>query len=307
MISQVFLLLAGSCLLASAQYAPYYPYTVTSQYHSQDELGQYTYGHSGGPSAKHETKTADGITQGGYSYIDAYGLLQSVSYVSDPVNGFRAAGTNFPMPVPAFVAHPAAPGAVVPIAEAVAPAETPEVVAAKAHLFNEQAAAVAKLAHSRRRRSAVLPYAAALPAALPVAHAAYPYAYAAPAVRYAAPAVAAPAVTYAAPYAAAPAVAYAAPAVAAPAVAYAAPAVIPAPVAAPTSVQHHSQDELGQYKYGYANQDSAKEELKTADGITRGSYTYRDAYGLPQTVSYIADPVNGFRAAGTNLPVAPVA
>ncbi|CAH0395376.1 unnamed protein product, partial [Bemisia tabaci] len=190
--------LAGSCLLASAQYAPYYPYTVTSQYHSQDELGQYTYGHSGGPSAKHETKTADGITQGGYSYIDAYGLLQSVSYVSDPVNGFRAAGTNFPMPVPAFVAHPAAPGAVVPIAEAVAPAETPEVVAAKAHLFNEQAAAVAKLAHSRRRRSAVLPYAAALPAALPVAHAAYPYAYAAPAVRYAAPAVAAPAVTYAA-------------------------------------------------------------------------------------------------------------
>jgi hypothetical protein len=42
-----------------------------------------------------ETKTADGVVRGSYSYIDANGLLQSVNYISDAL-GFRAAGTNFP-------------------------------------------------------------------------------------------------------------------------------------------------------------------------------------------------------------------
>ena len=69
---------------------------VSTQYHSQDEWGQYAYGYSGGPSAKHEQRTADGVTRGGYSYVDANGLVQSLSYVSDPVNGFRVAGTNLP-------------------------------------------------------------------------------------------------------------------------------------------------------------------------------------------------------------------
>ncbi|XP_021925083.1 cuticle protein 5-like [Zootermopsis nevadensis] len=47
------------------------PVAVSSQYHAQDALGQYSYGYSGGPSSKVETKTADGITRGGYSYIDS--------------------------------------------------------------------------------------------------------------------------------------------------------------------------------------------------------------------------------------------
>lgn len=68
-----------------------------SQYHAQDELGQYSYGYTGGPSSKHEARTADGITRGGYSYIDSNGIVQSVSYVSDPVNGFRVAATNLPV------------------------------------------------------------------------------------------------------------------------------------------------------------------------------------------------------------------
>uniref|UniRef100_A0A1B0CQL7 Putative cuticle protein 6-like zootermopsis nevadensis n=1 Tax=Lutzomyia longipalpis TaxID=7200 RepID=A0A1B0CQL7_LUTLO len=62
-----------------------------------DELGQYSYGYSGGPSAKTETKTFDGITRGAYSYIDANGLLQSVEYTADPIHGFRAAATNLPV------------------------------------------------------------------------------------------------------------------------------------------------------------------------------------------------------------------
>lgn len=82
---------------------------TSSQYHSQDEWGQYAYGYSGGPSAKHEQRTADGVTRGGYSYVDANGIVQSVSYVSDPANGFRATGTNFPVDTaaaPAVVHQP---------------------------------------------------------------------------------------------------------------------------------------------------------------------------------------------------------
>ena len=41
--------------------------------------------------------------------------------------------------------------------------------------------------------------------------------------------------------------------------------------------------------------------------MTTGSYQYIDANGLLQTVNYVADPVHGFRVAGTNLPVGPAA
>ena len=86
--------------------------------------------------------------------------------------------------------------------------------------------------------------------------------------------------------------------------AVAAPAAVPV-IASPTTVQHHSQDEFGAFNYGYADGNSAKEEIHTPDGITRGSYSYVDANGLIQRVDYIADPINGFRVAGTNIPVAP--
>ena len=53
-----------------------------------------------------------------------------------------------------------------------------------------------------------------------------------------------------------------------------------------------------------------KSEIKTADGVTRGAYSYVDANGIVQTVNYISDAM-GFRVAATNLPVhnvdAPVA
>ena len=96
---------------------------VSSQYHAQDELGQYNYGYSNPNSAKVETKDADGIVRGSYSYIDANGKLQTVQYISD-VFGFRVAATNIPVhevdaPAPAVVA--AAPVAIVaaaPVVEA---------------------------------------------------------------------------------------------------------------------------------------------------------------------------------------------
>merc|ERR1712203_931260 len=56
------------------------------------------------------------------------------------------------------------------------------------------------------------------------------------------------------------------------------------------------------YNYGYSSPTSTKQELKTADGVTRGSYSYVDANGLVQTVNYISDAL-GFKVAATNLPV----
>jgi len=151
-------------------------------------------------------------------------------------------------------------------------------------------------------------------------YAGYPYAVAAPAKvevkTVEAPAVlppvtyaAAPAVTYAsAPavtYASAPAVA-AAPAVtyaAAPAVAAAAPVIAAAPYTAGS--QFHAQDEFGNLNYGYANINSAKQEVGNTYGGVSGGYSYVDANGELQQVQYIADGA-GFRVADSRLPVAPV-
>ncbi|XP_022161719.1 cuticle protein-like [Myzus persicae] len=82
---------AYSAPFASGSYSP-----VHSQYHSQDEFGQYSYGYNSGSSSKAEVKTLDGVTRGGYSYVDANGQVQHYNYVSDSVNGFRVAGTNLP-------------------------------------------------------------------------------------------------------------------------------------------------------------------------------------------------------------------
>lgn len=58
------------------------PLATASQYHAQDELGQYSYGYAGGPSAKSETKDANGVVTGQYSYIDARGITQHVQYIA---------------------------------------------------------------------------------------------------------------------------------------------------------------------------------------------------------------------------------
>jgi len=69
-----------------------------------------------------------------------------------------------------------------------------------------------------------------------------------------------------------------------------------------SNAQYHAQDDFDQYSYGYSSPSQTKQEVKTGDGVTRGSYSYVDANGLLQTVNYIADAM-GFRVAATNLPV----
>merc|ERR1739838_864429 len=136
----------------------------SSQFHAQDEFGQFSFGHAGGPSARTEARNAYGVTTGSYQYIDANGLLQTVNYIADPVNGFRVAGTNLPV----AAAAPAVTPLVAPVFDLplpVAVEDTAEVAAAKAEFAAAYDAAAAAPEERKRHAadevaaaSAVLPY-----------------------------------------------------------------------------------------------------------------------------------------------------
>merc|ERR1712126_673071 len=142
------------------------------QFHAQDEFGQFSFGHAGGPSARTEARNAYGVTTGSYQYVDANGLVQTVNYIADDVNGFRVQGTNLPVAGAAGLVAPVFEGvqAPAPVFEGVQVADTEEVVAAKAAFakaYAAQEAAVAAAPAERKRRSAQV-VAAGLP--LPYAH-----------------------------------------------------------------------------------------------------------------------------------------
>merc|ERR1711913_60663 len=124
------------------------PSTPSSQFHAQDEFGQFSFGYENINSAKTETKDAFGVTRGSYQYVDANGILQTVNYIADDVNGFRVAGTNIPVAVAG--AQPVAPAAL-PLVAPVPVLETPEVAAARAeHLAaHAEAKAVVDAANAK--------------------------------------------------------------------------------------------------------------------------------------------------------------
>merc|ERR1712018_242292 len=110
----------------------------SSQFHAQDEFGQFSFGHQDINSAKVESRDAFGNVRGSYQYVDANGIVQTVNYIADPVNGFRVDATNLPVgpsvhEIPALVS-PVAPAVpeVVPLVAPVPVEETPEVAAARA-------------------------------------------------------------------------------------------------------------------------------------------------------------------------------
>jgi len=362
---------AGAPLsVGPAPLAQVLPSVPSSQFHAQDEFGQFSFGYENINSKKTETKDAFGVTRGSYEYVDANGALQIVNYVADPVNGFRVAGTNIPV-------APVAPQ--IPVhAPLIAPEpvmETPEVKAARAeHLAAHEKLEKAVQVSERKKRSAAtpapiivnslpspfinqafahpspiaplplsafpgpvgsagpfplpagpspFPFAQApLPVAaafnpFPVANANTPFPVGASPLNFAAaPFVGAPLpIGHAAlpltsaplPFAGAPLPLSGAPLPFSGVPFSAAPAPFaPVPNFAPSS-QFHAQDEFGQFSFGYENINSKKTETKDAFGVTRGSYEYVDANGALQIVNYVADPVNGFRVAGTNIPVAPAA
>lgn len=267
--------------------------TVKSQYHAQNEHGQYAYGYNDGYSSKSETKHANGLTEGSYSYVDPNGVLQQYKYESDE-NGYRVSGTNLPVApaAPAPAAVPAVPAPAVAAADVPQQVQdTPEVAAAKvAHriAYDEAKQAADASPDDGSYDDGEVP-------AAPVA----PVAPVAPAATVAVAPVRSSLYGYSA-YGVYPSYAYAAAAPVPPVAAYAAYAA-PAPYGA-VHGQYHTQDEYGQYAYGYDSGLSSKAETKTLDGVTRGGYSYVDANGLVQQYHYVSDPVNGFRVAGTNLP-----
>ena len=134
--------LAAPAPLPLAAPVPFAPIVEppSSQFHAQDEFGQFSFGYQNINSAKTESKDAFGVTRGSYQYVDANGVLQTVNYIADDINGFRVAGTNIPVaPEAVAVSGPVAPAAA-PLVAPVAPEETPEVAAARA----EHLAAVEK-------------------------------------------------------------------------------------------------------------------------------------------------------------------
>merc|ERR1711936_1261162 len=121
----------------------------SSQFHAQDEFGQFSFGYQNINSAKSETKDAFGVTRGSYQYVDANGVLQTVNYIADDINGFRVAGTNIPVaPEAVALAGPVAPAAA-PLIAPVAPEETPEVAAARAEHLAAHAEALANSVEKR--------------------------------------------------------------------------------------------------------------------------------------------------------------
>merc|ERR1712226_1430527 len=196
--------------------------------------------------------------------------MGTVNYISDAM-GFRVAATNLPVHhVDAAPVEAAPAPAAAPVAAAAAP-----VVSAAVSAYHAGDVIAPQVQYS------YLPYA-------------QNYAYHTPAtpVVQAAPSRPVVSVTHSA---AAPVVQAAAP------VAYAAAPVHVAPSAVQGS-QYHAQDDAGQYSFGYNDGSSVKQEIKTADGVIRGAYSYVDSDGIVQNVNYIADAL-GFRVGATNLPV----
>merc|ERR1711994_309148 len=150
------LVVLAACVCASSAqvlvggYAGAIDPAPSSQFHAQDEFGQFSFGHAGGPSARTEARNAYGVTTGSYQYLDSNGVIQTANYISDPVHGFRVAATNLPVgPAVPEVVPLVAPVFDLPLP--VAPEDTAEVAAAKAaHLALLAEATAAE----RKRRDA---------------------------------------------------------------------------------------------------------------------------------------------------------
>merc|ERR1712127_885561 len=134
------------------------PAYTGSQFHAQDEFGNLNYGYSNLNSAKQEVGNTYGGVQGGYSYVDAAGVLQQVQYVADGA-GFRVADSRLPvfnpepLVAPTFNPEPLVAPVFNP-APLVAPELTPEVAAATAAPLAAVAAAAEPAAEERKKREA---------------------------------------------------------------------------------------------------------------------------------------------------------
>jgi len=72
------------------------PAVYKSQYHSQDELGQVSYGFAHPNQVKNEVRDAHGNVAGSYSYIDNDGKQVIVQYTAGE-GGFKVKSNNLPV------------------------------------------------------------------------------------------------------------------------------------------------------------------------------------------------------------------
>nr|XP_053654469.1 uncharacterized protein LOC128703718 [Cherax quadricarinatus] len=77
---------------------------VGGQFHAQDEAGQYSFGHWGGPNTRVETRDVLGRTSGSFAYINPSGDVEVRKYGASPATGFKAAASDLPVDTPE-VAH----------------------------------------------------------------------------------------------------------------------------------------------------------------------------------------------------------
>lgn len=137
--------------MASAAIAPQ---PIYSSFRSQDELGGYHFGYSGGPTSRAEHRDHKGVVRGAYNYVDGDGTVHKYEYISDNLGYRLVSGSGLPVAPVHVYELPVAPVApvvpfVAPVAPLVAPKpveETPEVKAARAVFeaaFRKAAAAAA--------------------------------------------------------------------------------------------------------------------------------------------------------------------
>jgi len=318
------------------------PSPIFSKFHSQDELGQASFGHVTADQSASNFRDAMGNQVGHYSYINPDGQEVVVHYTAGK-GGFRVLSNFLPQgplagagpvlvgPAPvadtpevteAKLAHFAA------VAEAkaregltigavsVGPAvvvDTPEVNEAKIAHFAAVAEAKARnAALSRKRRS---PYGGSYSAPakvvkhvapIPVRHVA-PVVHALPAPL---PIVHAPLpVVHAlpAPLPAPLPIVHHLPTVHAlpaplPVVHHAAPIAVPSPIFS----KFHSQDELGQASFGHVTADQSASNFRDAMGNQVGHYSYINPDGQEVVVHYTAGK-GGFRVLSNFLPQGPLA
>ncbi|XP_068225586.1 uncharacterized protein [Palaemon carinicauda] len=69
---------------------------VGGQFYAQDEAGQYSFGHWGGPNTRVETRDHLGRTTGSFAYIDPVGDVQVRKYAAGPGSGFKVAASDLP-------------------------------------------------------------------------------------------------------------------------------------------------------------------------------------------------------------------
>merc|ERR1712042_144074 len=106
---------------------------LASQYHSQDEFGQVSFGHATLGQAHQQTRDFTGAVRGSYTYVNPDGEQVVAHYVAD-AGGFRVSSNALPVAPTFDGVAPEAPVAG-PIIELEQVMETDEVKAATAEHF----------------------------------------------------------------------------------------------------------------------------------------------------------------------------